>query len=335
VEAKDMLKQTIGKRFAVIGVAGYVARRHLNAIRDVGGTVCAAFDVSDSVGQMDASFPTAPFFTDFALFDAYIQSLRSKGEGPDYVVVCSPNYLHRAHAEYGMRVGADVICEKPVVLNVADVDALQTLETETGKHVFTILQLRLNPANIALRDNLVSTRPNGKFACDLTYVTVRGQWYYVSWKGQEAKSGGIATNIGIHFYDLLSFVFGKPTRSTVHHRAVDCAAGYLEYEHATVRWFLSINGRDILENAADGAACRRITIGDSVFDLSGDFSELHTKSYREILAGNGFSLAVARQAVETVAAIRHAPIVPAGNLAHPYLAKALSDRSRYKNGVPV
>jgi UDP-N-acetyl-2-amino-2-deoxyglucuronate dehydrogenase len=232
-----------------------------------------------------------------------------------------------------LRAGAHAICEKPLVLDPGDVDALMTLEERTGKRVFTILQLRLNPSNIALRQELALA--SGKLLCDLTYVTARGQWYYVSWKGQEAKSGGIATNIGVHFYDLLGFLFGKPSRNVVYHRAMDCAAGYLEYDHAKVRWYLSINGNDLPDDEAGKTACRRIVIGDRVCNLSGDFRELHTASYREILGGRGFSLAEARQAVETVAAIRHAPLSPADHNAHPYLAKVLSDKFRYKNGYPV
>lgn len=328
-----MAGSAAGMRFAIIGVAGYIARRHLEAIRDVGGELCAAFDVSDSVGQMDASFPAARFFTDFALFEAHIHELRSRGEGPDYISICSPNYLHRAHAEFALRAGAHAICEKPLVLDPADVNALMTLEQQTGKRVFTILQLRLNPSNIALRQDVAAEK--GKLLCDLTYVTARGQWYYVSWKGQEAKSGGIATNIGVHFYDLLGFLFGKPNRIVVYHRAMDCAAGYLEYEHAKVRWFLSINGRDLPDEDDGRTACRRITIGDRVCNLSGDFRELHTASYREILTGRGFSLVEARQAVETVAAIRHAPLSPVDDNAHPYLVKVLNDSSRYENGFPV
>lgn len=324
-----------GKNFAIIGVAGYIARRHLEAIRDVGGNVCAAFDVSDSVGQMDASFPAARFFTDFALFEVYIQELRRKGKGPDYVAICSPNYLHRAHAEFALRCGAHAICEKPLVLVPSDLDALQSLEAETRKRVSTILQLRLNPANIALRDELLSAKSKDKIDCELTYVTARGQWYYVSWKGQEAKSGGIATNIGVHFYDLLGFLFGASVKNVLHHRAVDCAAGYLEYERARVRWFLSINGRDLPETSQDKIASRSITIGNHVHNLSGDFREMHTKSYQAILDGKGFSLEDARLAVETVAHIRSAPVDLSKGEVHPYLQRVLGDEARYCDGLPA
>lgn len=326
---------TTAKRFALIGAAGYIARRHLDAIKAVGGELVAAFDVFDSVGQIDALFPKARFFTDFALFDAYIQDLRGRGAGPDYVSICSPNYLHRAHAEFALRAGAHAICEKPLVLEPRDIDVLAALEAETGKSVSTILQLRLNPANVALRDEIAGLDPREKLVCDLTYVTARGHWYYVSWKGQDAKSGGLATNIGVHFYDLLGFMFGPPMRNVVHHRAMDCAAGYLEYEKAKVRWFLSINARDLPQDPEERTACRRITIGERVCNLSGDFRELHTKSYAETLAGRGFSLADARQAVETVAAIRTAPVERDRGEAHPALAAVLSDNDRYQDGFPA
>lgn len=323
------------KRFALIGAAGYIARRHLDAIKSVGGDLIAAFDVFNSVGQIDALFPKTRFFTDFALFDAYIQSLRSRGIGPDYVSICSPNYLHRAHSEFALRAGANAICEKPLVLEPGDVDVLAALEAETGKAVSTILQLRLNPANIALREEIRDLNPSEKLVCDLTYVTSRGHWYYVSWKGDEVKSGGIATNIGVHFYDLLSFIFGSPIANIVHHRAMDCAAGYLEFEKAKVRWFLSINARDLPENPEDRTACRRITIGDRICNLSGDFRELHAKSYVETLAGRGFSLADARQAVKTVAQIRNAPIEKEKGEWHPALPRVLNDSNRYNDGFPV
>ncbi len=324
-----------GKRFAVIGVAGYIARRHLDAIRDVGGTVVAAFDISDSVGQIDASSPDARFFTDFELFDAYVQSLGRAGKGVDYVSICSPNYLHRAHIEFAFRSGADAICEKPLVLNPSDIDELERLQEKTGRKVSTILQLRLNQSNITLRDELRAAGAREKVTCDLTYITARGQWYYVSWKGQEAKSGGIATNIGVHFYDLLSFFFGPPEQNIVHHRAMDCAAGFLEFKNAKVRWFLSINGRDLPETGADRTACRRITIGDRVCNLSGDFTELHLKSYREVMAGRSFTLADARGAVETVAAIRHAPVQPGVGDMHPLVSRVLADKNRYRDGFPI
>jgi UDP-N-acetyl-2-amino-2-deoxyglucuronate dehydrogenase len=327
------------KRFAIIGVAGYIAPRHLDAIRDVGGIVVAAFDTSDSVGRLDASFPQARFFTDFELFASYVETLGQRGQKVDFVSICSPNYLHRAHIEFALRADADVICEKPLVLNPSDIDALAALEKQTGRTVSTILQLRLNPANIALRAELqAQKRPgqrNEKVLCDLTYITARGQWYHASWKSDERRSGGIATNIGVHFYDLLGFLFGAPERNIVHHSAMDCAAGMLEFQQAKVRWFLSINGRDLPDNAEDRVACRRIVIGDRVCNLSGDFRELHTKSYQEVLAGRRFPLSDARAAVEIVANIRGAKLAPLTDEAHPALAKILADKGRYVDGYPA
>lgn len=322
------------KSFAIIGVAGYIARRHLDAVRDVGGDLKVALDISDSVGQIDASFPQARFFTHFEPFDAHVQSLRRKGQGVDYVSICSPNFLHRSHIEFALRSGADAIAEKPLVLEPSEVDELAVLEGETGRKVNTILQLRLNPTNIALRDEFRAERGK-KHIVDLTYVTARGQWYYASWKGDEKKSGGVATNIGVHFFDLLSFIFGPIERNVVHHRAMDCAAGYLEYERAKVRWFLSINGRDLPETAEDRTACRRITMGNRVCNLSGDFRELHTRSYQEILAGRGFPLNEVRPAIATVAELRQAPVRLDQGETHPFLEKVLNDRNRYRDGYPV
>ncbi len=321
------------KRFALIGAAGFVARRHINAIRDVGGELATAMDVSDSVGQLDAAFPRARFFTAFEPFDSHVQTQRRKGSPIDFVSICSPNFLHRSHIEFALRSGADAIAEKPVVLEPQEIDELTTVEAETLRRVNTILQLRLNPANLDLRREFADQRV--KPIVDLTYVTARGHWYYAAWKGDERKSGGIATNIGVHFFDLLGFLFGPLKRNVVHHRAVDCAAGYLEYERARVRWFLSINARDLPASGADRIACRQIVIDDRVCNLSGDFSELHTRSYQEILAGRGFPLSETRAAIATVAAIRHAPIDRSVGDVHPWLEKVLHDRERYCDGLPA
>lgn len=328
------MAEPVHTSFALIGVAGYIARRHLDAIRDVGGNLVAAMDVSDSVGQIDASFPRAQFFTDFELFDAHVQSLRRAGRPVDYVGICSPNYLHRSHIEFALRSGAHVIAEKPLVLHPHEIDELELLERETGRRVNTILQLRLNKANQDLRTELRASTVK-KHEVELTYITARGQWYFTSWKGDERRSGGITTNIGVHFFDLLGYLFGKRERTIVHHRAVDCAAGYLEYERAKVRWFLSINGRDLPDNADDRTACRRITMGDRVCNLSGDFRELHTKSYQEAMAGRGFALPDVRQAIATVADLRHADVDRSQGDVHPCLEKVLNDRGRYHNGFPV
>jgi UDP-N-acetyl-2-amino-2-deoxyglucuronate dehydrogenase len=323
-------------RFALIGVAGYIAPRHLRAITDVGGRLLAAFDPSDSVGIMDSHFPDAHFFTEFERFDRHLDALRRRGEAVDYVAICSPNYLHDAHVRFALRGGADAICEKPLVLNPGDIDGLAEMERATGRKVHTILQLRLHPAIIALREQIAADRGNRMHEVDLTYITSRGRWYYESWKGDEAKSGGLATNIGVHFYDMLSFVFGPVQRNVVHHRAMDCASGYLEYERARVRWFLSINVRDVPQAAATGQRTyRSITLDGKEVEFSEGFTDLHTLSYREILAGRGFPLDAVRPSIETVAHIRTAPIEPGEGEAHALLARVLGDAERYRDGLPA
>jgi UDP-N-acetyl-2-amino-2-deoxyglucuronate dehydrogenase len=320
--------------FALIGAAGYIARRHIDAISQTKGRLDVALDVSDSVGQLDSSFPDCRFFTHFEPFDSHIQQLRRRGQPVDYVTICSPNFLHRAHIEFALRSGADAICEKPLVLEPTEIDELLAIEQETGRKVATILQLRLNPANIALKERFAKPVAK-KHVVDLTYITKRGQWYYASWKGDERRSGGIATNIGVHFFDLLSFLFGRIERNVVHHRAMDCAAGYLEYERAKVRWFLSINGRDLPANSDDATSCRRITIGDQVCNLSGDFRELHTRSYQEILSGRGYPLSEVRPAISTVAELRSAPVRLDQGEVHPMLEGVLTAKGRYANGFPA
>ena len=323
-----------GKSFALIGVAGFVARRHLTAIRDCGGTLEAAYDVSDSVGQIDALFPSARFFTDFERFSDHVERLGMAGTPVDYVVVCSPNYLHRSHSSFAMRAGSDVICEKPVVLDPADIDVLAEIERDSGRMVNTILQLRLHPSIVEMRRRIADDRTGRVFDAELTYVTARGQWYYESWKSKSEKSGGIATNIGVHFFDMLCFAFGRPVKNIIHHRALDCASGYLEYDRARVRWFLSINGRD--KSSSEGFAQRSLTIdGVGLYDFSKGFEDLHTASYREIIAGRGFPLAAARPSIETVAHIRNAAVEPGKGQPHPLLEDVLSDAKRYRDGYPI
>lgn len=325
-------------RFAVIGVAGYVARRHIDAIRQIGGEIAAAFDVFDSVGQIN-DFTKCRFFTDFSEFSSFVEREAAGGRPVDYVTICSPNYLHRAHIEFALRHGADAICEKPLVLNTWELDDIARLQEATAKNVFTILQLRLNPDNQKLRDDLVRLTSKSRIEGDLTYITARSPWYYASWKGDERKSGGVATNIGVHFYDLLTYFFGQPVRNTVHHRAIDCVAGALEFDGALIRYFLSINGRDLPTEALDqkdlNKATRRLVIGGKVCDLSGDFTKLHLVSYQEILAGRGFNLETARPAIEIVSAIRHMVPDPAAPDAHAALNGVLNDRERYADGLPV
>ena len=308
-------------RFALIGAAGYVAPRHMKAIRETGHRLVTAFDPSDSVGVIDSYFPAADFFTEFERFDRHVDKLRRRGEQVDYVSICSPNYLHDAHIRFALRSHAHAICEKPTVLNPWNLDALEEIEAETGCRVSTILQLRLHPALIALRQQIL----NGGAAThdvEVTYITSRGHWYHSSWKGDLAKSGGIATNIGLHFFDMLMWIFGTAEQSIVHVSRADCAAGVLQLERARVRWFLSINAEHLPapQREAGQRTYRSITVDGRDVEFSEGFTDLHTESYREILAGRGFSLAAARPAVQIASAIRHAPVVAAAGDAHPWCA---------------
>ena len=315
------------KTFALIGAAGYIAPRHMSAIRDTGNQLMAALDPNDSVGIIDSHFPEADFFTEFERFDRHIDKLRRKGTPVDYVSICSPNYLHDAHMRFGLRAGADVICEKPLVLNPWNIDGLKEIEQETGKNIYNILQLRLHPSVQALRDK-VQSAPAGKvFDVDLTYLTSRGHWYGVSWKGATEKSGGIATNIGVHFYDMLSWVFGDLKSSVVHFHRDDVAAGYLEYERARVRWFLSINAGYLPEQAvaAGKRTYRSIMIEDDELEFSDGFTDLHTASYEAILDGRGFGLDEARSSIETVYRIRQEKPVGKTGEYHPFCERVEKD----------
>lgn len=313
------------KNFAMIGVGGYIAPRHLAAIRDTGNTLVAALDKNDSVGIMDSFFPDADFFTEFERFDRHVDKLSRENNGKqiDYVSICSPNYLHDSHMRFALRAGANTICEKPLVLNPWNIDGLQEIEKETGQRVSTILQLRLHPAIIALKDKVAKSKPDHKFDVDLTYITSRGHWYLQSWKGDDAKSGGIATNIGVHFYDMLHFVFGKLQANQVHYRSATKAAGYLEYEKARVRWFLSVDINDVPVDVRDTGqrTYRSITADGESIEFSGGFTDLHTVSYQEILAGRGFGLEENRVAIETVAHIRHAELSPLAGDYHPMVKR--------------
>jgi UDP-N-acetyl-2-amino-2-deoxyglucuronate dehydrogenase len=310
------------KNFALIGAAGYIAPRHMKAIKDTGNDLVAALDPFDSVGIIDNHFPNADFFTEFERFDRHIEKLKRKGNKLDYVSICSPNYFHDSHCRFGLRHGADVICEKPIVLNPWNINALEEIEKETGRNVYNILQLRLHDSVIALKKRIEAEPKDKVFDIDLTYLTSRGNWYYTSWKGDDEKSGGIASNIGVHFYDMLIWIFGNVKQNIVHLHSHDRAAGYLELERARVRWFLSINYDVIPEHVkATGARTyRSIMIGDEEFEFSGGFTELHTKSYQHVLDGNGFRIGEARKAIELVHDIRHkTPIGVSGDY-HP-LAK--------------
>ena len=310
------------KNFGIIGVGGYIAPRHLQAIRDAGGQVTCALDVNDSVGIIDSYFPDANFFTEFERFDRHIDKLRRqrKSEALDYMTICSPNYLHDSHIRFALRSGTNAICEKPVVLNPWNIDGLIEIERDTGYSVNTILQLRLHPSIIALKERIDGSPDKTKFDVDLTYITSRGQWYMQSWKGDEGKSGGIATNIGVHFYDMLHFLFGELQTNNVHMKSPTRAAGYLEYARARVRWFLSIDVEDIpVDVRATGQRTyRSITMNGDEIEFSGGFGDLHSRSYEEIVAGRGFGLEENRVSITTVAHIRTAGITSHGEQ-HPFL----------------
>ena len=314
------------KNFALIGAAGYIAPRHLRAIKDTGNQLVAAYDRFDSVGIMDSFFPEASFFTEQELFDRHITKLKASGKGIDYLSICTPNYLHDAHMRYGLRAGADVICEKPLVLNPWNVDALEAVERETGHHIYTILQLRLHKAIVDLKKKIEAGPKDKVYDVDLTYITSRGNWYYTSWKGDNHKSGGIATNIGVHFYDMLQWVFGKVCRNVVHVMTHDRVAGYLELDQARVRYFLSINSDCLPENAVEGEkrTFRTIKIDGEEFEFSKGFTELHTESYRDILAGGGFGIEDARNAINTVFDIRNATPIGLKGDYHPFAKLPLS-----------
>jgi UDP-N-acetyl-2-amino-2-deoxyglucuronate dehydrogenase len=294
------------KDFAIIGVAGYIAPRHLQAIRDTKNNLVASLDKFDQVGILDSYFPSTDFFTEFERFDRHLDKLRRQGKKIDYVSICTPNYLHDSHIRFALRHQADAICEKPLVLNPWNVDALEEIEKETGRKVNTILQLRLHPSIIELKKQ-IDAGNDSVHDIDLTYITSRGNWYHMSWKGDVQKSGGIATNIGIHFFDMLSWVFGSVKKNTVHLLKEDCAAGFLELEKARVRWFLSINADHLPEEAKSKGkrTYRSLTMEGREIEFSEGFTDLHTTSYKYILEGKGFGLKDACSSIQTVYEIRN------------------------------
>ena len=304
--------------FSLIGAGGYVAPRHMQAIRDTGGILIAAYDPNDSVGILDSYFPNANFFTEFERFDRFIDKQRRVNQKINYISICSPNYLHDSHIRFALRSDADAICEKPLVLNPWNIEGLIKMEQDTGHKVNTILQLRLHPSIISLKQSIRQKPLTSKVDVDLTYITSRGNWYFQSWKGDEKKSGGIATNIGVHFFDMLHFVFGKLQQSLVHLSEPNKAAGFLEYENARVRWFLSLDSSDIpINKKSNGQKTFRSLIANGEeIEFSDGFTELHTKSYEAILQGDGFSLEDNRVAIETVAMIRTAKISTSGEFHH-------------------
>jgi len=314
------------KQFALIGAAGYIAPRHMAAIRATGNELVAALDPNDSVGIIDSHFPEAHFFTEFERFDRHVDKLRRANSGGaiDYISICSPNYLHDSHMRFGLRSGCDVICEKPLVLNPWNIDGLAAIEKDTGHKVNTILQLRVHPSIIALRKKVQAAPADAKFDVDLTYITSRGRWYLQSWKGDVRKSGGIATNIGVHFFDMLHYLFGDLQANTVHVSNDTKAAGYLEYDRARVRWFMSLDIGDVPLDLRDAGqrTFRSITVNGEEIEFSGGFTDLHNRSYEEILAGRGFGLEANRVAITTVSDIRNAALAPLEGDYHPFIKEA-------------
>lgn len=297
----------MNKNFALIGAAGYIAPRHMQAIKETGNNLLAAMDPSDSVGIIDSYFPEANFFTEFERFDRHIEKLKyDENVRLDYVSICSPNYLHDAHMRFALRSGADAICEKPLVLNPWNIDKLQRVEESTGKKIYNILQLRVHPSIIALREKILKENRATKYEVELTYLTSRGKWYNSSWKGNEDKSGGVATNIGVHFFDMLSWLFGKVQDIKVEKRELNTVSGFLEFEKARVKWFLSTDVVNIPSQVLlkGQRTYRSITIDNKELEFSGGFTDLHTRVYNDILNGRGYGLNEARTAIEIVESIR-------------------------------
>lgn len=316
----------MSRRFALVGAAGYIAPRHMKAIAETNNELVAAFDPSDSVGIIDSYFPDADFFTEFERFDRHIDKLRREGQGVDFVSIASPNYLHDAHVRFALRSGAHAICEKPLVLNPWNIDSLAEIERDSGQKIFNILQLRLHPSIIALREKVAAAPSDKVFDIDLTYLTSRGHWYYSSWKGDVRKSGGIATNIGVHFFDMIGWIFGRCIESTVHIHQSDVACGMMIYERARVRWFLSINSRYLPDEvlSAGKRTYRSIEIEGEELEFSAGFTDLHTASYQDILEGNGFGIEDARASIEAVHDIREASAVGLVGEYHPLALRVIS-----------
>jgi len=315
----------MAKNFAIIGCAGYIAPRHLRAIKDTGNNLIAAVDPHDSVGVLDQYFDNVSFFTEFERFDRHIEKLRRKGEDQriDYISICSPNYLHDAHIRFALRVGTIAICEKPVVIKPWNIDALAEMEAETGSRVFTVLQLRHHKSILELRERLAADRPGKKYEIELMYITPRGPWYHYSWKGKVELSGGLATNIGIHFFDLLIWLFGGVAKSELHLSNSTRVAGFLELERARVKWFLSIDKSDLPHQAVEkgSTSYRSLTLDGREIEFSGGFTDLHTVVYKEILNGRGYGLLDARPSVELVHKLRELTPTGINPNSHPFLGR--------------
>ncbi len=314
------------KNFAITGIAGYIAPRHLKAIKETGNNLISAVDPHDSVGIMDQFFPNASFFTEFERFDRHLEKLRRIGDArrAHYLTICSPNNLHDAHIRLALRIGADAICEKPLVLNPWNLDALQELESETGCRVYTILQLRVHESLVELKKKLKSSNTAKKHQVSLTYITSRGTWYDYSWKGVKEKSGGIGTNIGIHFFDLLIWLFGSVQKSELHISQPKKMAGFLELQNAEVSWFLSTDKADLPdETVSEGKPTfRSIKIDKEEIQFSAGFTDLHTRVYQETLAGKGFGIEDARPSIKLVYELRNSNIAePIKGTIHPFVKK--------------
>ena len=317
------------KNFALIGASGYIAPRHMRAIKETGNNLVAALDPYDGIGVIDSYFPEASFFTEFERFDRFVDKWHSTEEKKiDYMGIATPNYLHDSHIRFALKSGSDAICEKPLVLNPHNIDQLRIIEGETGKKVYSILQLRLHPSIIALKEKVskeLKINPNKIYDIDLTYLTSRGKWYFVSWKGDDSKSGGIASNIGVHFYDMLCWIFGDVEENIVHLKTSDTNAGFFKLKNANVRWFLSVNYDYIPENikASGLTTYRSITVNGEEIEFSGGFADLHTSSYQEILKGNGFGLDEAYGSIRTVSTIRMLDPIGMNGDYHPFIKKVL------------
>jgi len=316
------------KNFAIVGAAGYIAPRHLKAIKETGNKLVAATDPFDSVGILDRFFYDVDYFKEFERFDRHIEKLRraNKGKRIDYVTICSPNYLHDAHIRFALRIGADAICEKPLVLNPWNLDALREIEQETGNKIYNILQLRTHPSIIKLKEKIEKADSNKKFDIDLTYITSRGHWYFYSWKGDVEKSGGVATNIGVHFFDMLMWIFGKAKHSEVYYSDDKKTGGFLELERANVRWFLSLDRNDLPEEAvkAGKPTYRSIQVEGEEIEFSGGFTDLHTIVYKKILDGKGYGIESAQDSIDLAYDIRHAKQIGINRgMAHPLLIKSI------------
>jgi UDP-N-acetyl-2-amino-2-deoxyglucuronate dehydrogenase len=315
------------KKFALIGASGYIAPRHMKAIKDTGNKLVATLDKCDSVGIIDSYFPEASFFTEFERFDRHIDKLRrDENTHIDFTAITTPNYLHDSHIRWALRSESDAICEKPLVLNPHNIDQLKIIEKETGKKVYNILQLRLHESIIALKEKVaqeLKENPNKVYDIDLTYLTSRGKWYFISWKGDEAKSGGIASNIGVHFFDMLTYIFGDVKENIVHLKTEFVNAGYLKLKNANVRWFLSVNYDYIPDEIKKMGqrTYRSITVDKEEIEFSGGFTELHTRSYEEILKGNGFGLDEAYGSISTVSTIRKQEAIGLKGEYHPFCKK--------------